>query len=144
MDDMTTPIENLMPKQQMPQQQPVPDSYNEVLQKLQQETMPPPPMNTYQPPVPQFPQQMPQPQGILKKPQVESDELDLNSALSNELINICIIGIILHSPFVQEYAQRSLASLYKNNEPTLLSAIFFGVLTAVMFIVFKKVNIKIN
>lgn len=141
---MTTPIENLIQKQQMPQQAPMPDSYNEVLQKMQQESMPPPPMNTYQPPAPQF-QQAINPQSILKK-NVEStdDEFDFQNGLSNELINICIIGIILHSPIIQEHAQKNLGSLFKNNEPTLLSAIFFGVLTAVLFIVFKKVNIKIN
>lgn len=156
MDSMTTPIEQLIDQspQQMQNTMPqVPPSYNEMLAEINKEQnmniQPPPPVNTYQPPInptmntnfAQYQMNTNQPINQNNIPTVEKNEDLLNN---NELINICIIGVILHSPFVQDYAIRNMGALYKNGEPTLVSAIFFGILTALLFIAMKKVNIKLN
>lgn len=152
---MTTPIENIiettpppMQQQQMPS---IPPSYSDMIADMNKEqnmnAQLPPPMNTYQPPVNpnttfaqfQMAQQQPEMNQVNNVQEIKQDDL-----MSNELINICIIGVILHSPFVQDYVMRNMGSLYKNGEPTLVSAIFFGILTALLFIAMKKVNIKLN
>lgn len=137
---MTTPIENIRPPPEPKVQQN--PSYNEMLHKMQEEDVRLP-MNTYQPPQ-SMGMHIPTMQQPNNSPEIPKPEINSNIFDRSELMNLCIIGVILHSPFVQQYIMQNFQSLYKNEQPTLISAIFFGVLTTIMYIIMKKVNIKFN